>query len=383
MGGRIETSRVKERIAGQLQSASVLTSGMMTRRTAAIVEGTVLFVVLCPFAFTFFATAGVLPVWDVVCGLLLFASIGIWTHWFIVLSRKGAQTTLYLKMGWLMVALLAFGFLAMCAQRPALAESELAEFGIRLQQKRRPGWQRLMDAIFRTPLQENSGHWYHDDNRGPIESQLMFDRIVRLLSMHQPTDLALSCGVRVDDFRSLGKLPHLKIVRLTVKTFASLDGVEPLPKLERLIVLGPARLNLSDLPRVAPKLRTLMLSGAWISGNQSAFAEFPDLTDLSLLKCEAFAGFPDLPRLPRLRSCRLEYCAVADLGKLAEVAPNLNFLSISQNSPVLSLRGIERFRGLGQLNLKQCAIEVSPELTQALQNIPVVHLPSRRDSARK
>jgi hypothetical protein len=221
-----------------------------------------------------------------------------------------------------MVALLAFGFLAMCAQRPALAESELAEFGIRLQQKRRPGWQRLMDAIFRTPLQANSCHWYHDDNRGPIESQMMFDRIICLLSMHKPTDLGLSCGVRVDNLRSLGKLPHLKGLRLTVASFASLDGVEPLPKLERLIVLGPARLNLSDLPRVAPKLRTLMLSGAWISGNQSALAELPDLTDLTLLKCETFDLFPELPRLPRLRSCCLEYCAWLILANSQRLRPS-------------------------------------------------------------
>ena len=362
----------------------MLVSGMITRRTAAILEGSVLLLVVVPFAIPFFATAGILPVWDVVCGLLLFGSLGIWTHWFILLSRRGAQTTVYLKTGWLMVAVMAFAFLGMCARRPKLAEDDLVEFGIRPNKEpNRGGWKVLLASILHIPRWENSGHWQHDSDTGPIESQMMFDRIAGLLALCNPTDLALSCGARVTDLRSLGKLRHLKSVSLTVKAFASFDSVAPLPKLERLMVFGPVRLDLSDVSRFAPKLQTLTLSEAWIGSNQSTFAALPDLTTLRLLRCETFDGFPELPRLPRLRSCCLEYCAVTDLGKLAAAAPKLNSLRISQKSPVLNLRGIERFNGLRELNLMNCTIDASIEHTPSLQRIPKVHLPSRRNSAHK
>lgn len=146
------------------------------------------------------------------------------------------------------------------------------------------------------------------------------ERGVQALSM-QPNIVKLYCdGLAQSHSKSLGNLRQLKEFSAGGSQFGD-ACLEPLAKLPNLIVLGLHNTSITDegiakLPVVAPRLLSLVVSGAPVS--DASLEKLSALTTLANLWLNEVkvtdAGLKQLKLLPKLKQLGLNKCHIGDAG---------------------------------------------------------------------
>jgi hypothetical protein len=209
--------------------------------------------------------------------------------------------------------------------------------------------------------------------------------------------LHIHAGGRVVDFSGLHTLPKLTWVNLRspgntdgallpdlpsltkldlnhAQKIRTLKGAAVWPNLNHLLVSNCEGLDVSELPNVAPNLQGISFMGAKFGDDFRALERLPLLGSLSLVDCELSEGIT-LPVLSKVGWLTVRNCGVKSVAPLAALAPNVKVLSITQESPVLELDGIERCAALRTLQLWRCAVGDPAPHAEALKRIPKVTLP--------
>ncbi len=121
------------------------------------------------------------------------------------------------------------------------------------------------------------------------------------------------------DLRFLGTLPDLEELDCRAANLVTADGIDGVPRLERLDLSMNPHLHDISLVKAVEGLQELNLTGCSALGDLSALVGLRRLRALSVSGCSAVVDFSFLPRLSQLRTLWLNDCTITSLSALRQL----------------------------------------------------------------
>ena len=211
----------------------------------------------------------------------------------------------------------------------------------------------------------------YDPNQKPIESLSGLEQFTSLTelyirggevsefspvsALHELTSLTLR-GLGVTDLQFLQPLAKLKTLDLG---FNAVTDVTPLAGLRSLNVLSLAFTSVSDIDSLS-SLRRINRLSLWRTpvDDLTPLANMPNLTDLTLVDCEAVSDLSPLRGLKNLRSISVENTAVTDISPLEDSDGLQSFRA--RNSSVKDLTPLSQMYDLRILEVSSPVLSPVP-----------------------